>query len=112
MKAFSGAKAHHLFVSRPVGVGAAGGAMATPDFVRSVNPISIRGGRLCPPNNTGTPGFSDLPAALHTRFKSLEVKHNLILPVVPRIALNSKLEKTLTKPKLYCPLVPRSSTST
>ena len=22
------------------------------------------GGRLCPPNNTGTPGFSDLPMAL------------------------------------------------
>ena len=26
--------------------------------------ISIRGGRLCPPNNTGTPDFLDLPAAL------------------------------------------------
>ena len=44
--------------------GDAGGAMAPPDFVRSVNPISIRGGRLCPPNNTDTPGFSDLPMAL------------------------------------------------
>ena len=31
----------------------------------SVNPISTKGGRLCPPNNTGTPGFSDLPMALH-----------------------------------------------
>ena len=41
-----------------------GGAMATPDFGRSVNPISHQGGRLCPPNNTGTPGFSDLPTAL------------------------------------------------
>ena len=28
------------------------------------NPISTRGVRLCPPNNTGTPGFSDLPTAL------------------------------------------------
>ena len=26
--------------------------------------ISTKGGRLCPPNNTGTPGFSDLPTAL------------------------------------------------
>ena len=37
--------------------------------LRPVNPISTKGeggggGRLCPPNNTGTPGFSDLPAAL------------------------------------------------
>ena len=36
-----------------------------PDFGRSVNPISTKGGgRLCPPSNTGTPGFSDLPTAL------------------------------------------------
>ena len=35
------------------------------DFGISVNPISTRvGGRLCPPNDTGIPGFSDLPAAL------------------------------------------------
>jgi hypothetical protein len=26
--------------------------------------LSYPGGRLCPPNNTGTPGFSDLPTAL------------------------------------------------
>ena len=32
---------------------------------KSVNPISTRGGgRLCPPNNSGTLGFSDLPTAL------------------------------------------------
>ena len=24
-----------------------------------------KGGRLCPPNSTGTPGFSDLPTALN-----------------------------------------------
>ena len=40
------------------------GCQAPPDFGRSVNPISTKGGRLCPPNNTGTPGFSDLPTAL------------------------------------------------
>ena len=45
--------------------GGAGGAMAPPDFGRSVNPISTKGGRLCPSNNAGTPGFSDLPTALY-----------------------------------------------
>ena len=34
------------------------------DFGRSVNPISTKVGRLCPPNNTGTPGFSNLLMAL------------------------------------------------
>ena len=37
---------------RPVVPGGAGGAMAPPDMGRSVNPISTKGGRLCPPNNT------------------------------------------------------------
>ena len=38
-------------VNRPVISGCAGCAMAHPDFGRSVNPISTRGGdRLCPPN--------------------------------------------------------------
>jgi hypothetical protein len=36
--------------SRPVVPGCAGCAMAHPDFVRSVNPISTRGNGLCPPN--------------------------------------------------------------
>ena len=49
---------------RPVVPGCAGGAMAPPNFGRSVNPILIKGGRLCPPNNTGTRKFSDLPTAL------------------------------------------------
>ena len=40
--------------------------MTPPDFGRSVNPISTKRGRLCPPNNTGTPGFSDLPTALRS----------------------------------------------
>ena len=48
---------------RSVVPGDAGGAMAPSDF-RSVNHISTRGGRLCPPNNTGTPGLSGLPTAL------------------------------------------------
>ena len=33
---------------RDVVLGGAGGAMAHPDFSRSVNPISTRRGRLCP----------------------------------------------------------------
>ena len=33
------------------------GAMAPPDFGRLVNPISTKGGRLCPSNSTGTPDF-------------------------------------------------------
>ena len=45
---------------RPVVPGGAG----APDFEKSVNPISTKGGILCPPNNTGTTGFSDLPTAL------------------------------------------------
>ena len=38
------------FYYRPVVPGCAGCAMAHPDFGRSVNPISTRGDRLCPPN--------------------------------------------------------------
>ena len=41
------------------------GVPAPPDFGRSVNPISTKGGRLCPPNITGNPRFSDLPTALY-----------------------------------------------
>ena len=50
------------FTCRPVVPGC---AMAHPNFGRSVNPISTRGDRLCPPNyTTATPGFSNLPTAL------------------------------------------------
>ena len=55
-----------VLVLRPVVSGGAGGAMAPPDFGRSVNPISTKGDRLCPPNITGTPRFFDLPTALYT----------------------------------------------
>ena len=49
---------------RPVVPGGSRGAMAPPEFGRWVNPFSTRGRRLCSPNDTGTPGFSDLPTAL------------------------------------------------
>ena len=42
----------------------AGGAMASPDVGRSVNPISIKGTDYAQLTTTGTPGFSDLPTAL------------------------------------------------
>ena len=45
---------------KPIIPGGAGGAMVPPHFSRS---NSTKGGRLCPPNNNGTPGFSDLPTA-------------------------------------------------
>ena len=38
------------FIGRGVVPGGAEGAMAPPDFSRSVNPISTRSGRLCPPH--------------------------------------------------------------
>ena len=50
------------------------GAMAPPDFGRSVNPISTRGGRLCPPNNTGILRFSDLPTALYCWCAALNLR--------------------------------------
>ena len=54
----------HWHELRPVVPGGAGSAMAPQDFGRSVHPISTKGGRLCPPNIAGTPGFPDLPTAL------------------------------------------------
>ena len=56
---------------RPVIHGGAGGAMAPPDFGRSVNPISISGDRLCPPNYYWHPWMyrpSDGPAVLSVVF--------------------------------------------
>ena len=46
-----------LFTIRPVVPEGAGLAMAPPDFGRSVNPISTKGGRLCPPSNTSNPDY-------------------------------------------------------
>ena len=43
-----------------------GGAMAPPVFGRSVNPISTRGADYAHHITAGTPGFSDLPTALHS----------------------------------------------
>ena len=48
--------------------GGAGDALAPLDFDRFINPISIKRGILCPPNNTGTSGFSDLLTVLKYQF--------------------------------------------
>jgi hypothetical protein len=44
-------------------MGGARGAMASPDFGRSVNPISTRVGIICPPNSNATPGFLNLTSS-------------------------------------------------
>ena len=59
------AKAKVISEFRGVVAGSASAGGATPDFGRSVNPRYLnQGGRLCPPNNTGTLEFTDLPTAL------------------------------------------------
>ena len=80
-----------------------GGAMAAPDFGRSSSPISTKGGRFCPPYNTGTYGFSDLPTALNTT-RYLQKYCNLLTIIVNldplvldfQIVLPSNLFKGLT----------------
>ena len=44
---------------RPVASGGAGGACAPHFLVDQLTLSQPGGGRLCPPNNTGSPGFSD-----------------------------------------------------
>jgi hypothetical protein len=90
---------------RPVVPGGAGGAMAPPDFGRSVNPISINGDRLWPPNNTGTPGFSDLPTALDMTygpwciFKNFDIKS--IFPQITFTALFSCFSSLILKEFMF-----------
>ena len=55
-----GCMADHSKKARPVVPEGAGGAMAPPDFGRSVNLISTRGTDYAHLITTGTPGFSDL----------------------------------------------------
>ena len=43
-----GSHRHSTALYRGVVIGGAGGAMAPPDFGRSVNPISTRGGQIMP----------------------------------------------------------------
>ena len=50
---------------RPVVPGCAGCARAHPNFGRSVNPISTRGHRLCPPNYYGHTQIFNLQTSLY-----------------------------------------------
>ena len=54
--------------------GGAWGDLAPPVFVRSVNPISTRGGTLSPPSTTSPPGFLELATALllYSEFCSIQ----------------------------------------
>ena len=51
---------YSLWLARPVVSGCAGCAMAHPDFIRSVNPMSTTGNRLCQPNYYWHPQISRL----------------------------------------------------
>ena len=53
------------------------GAMAHPDFGRSINPISTRGTDYAHLITTGTPGFSDLPTALHIKESRMPAKKRI-----------------------------------
>ena len=46
--------------------GSVGGVVPGTPRCRTVDPSLTSEGRLCPPDNTGTPGFSDLPTALNS----------------------------------------------
>ena len=54
----NGSHWHSTALYRGVVIGGAGGAMAPPDFGRSVNPISTRGDRLSPSNYYWHPRIS------------------------------------------------------
>ena len=54
-----------------------------------INPISTKGGRLCPQNDTGTPGFSDLPTALFLFINSNVCLFLFRLPVALSLVLES-----------------------
>ena len=89
---------------KPCGVGpwGAGNAWASPDFGRSVNPISTRRDILCPPNNTGTPGFSDLPMGgiykeIQNQTKQLNSLQHLVLDLKNSQSSKQNAEKVETE---------------
>ena len=75
----------------------AGGAMALPDFGRSVNPISTRGDRLWPPNyywhprifrTSDSPVSSDSTTILSGSRQTVKIFGYLIYKVATRLRLN------------------------
>jgi hypothetical protein len=61
-----GSQRREIVAIRGVAPGGAGGAMAPPDFGRSINPMYLYQGRTVYTHliDTGTPEFLDLPTAL------------------------------------------------
>ena len=57
--------------ARPVASGGAGGAIVSPVFGQTVNPISTRGADYAHHSTTSPPGFSDIATALSERPKPL-----------------------------------------
>ena len=68
---------------RAVVSGGAGGALASPEFGNSVNPIPTRGAHYAHPITASTPGFQNLTTALHYKI-NFKVQ-TLCFEVVPRI---------------------------
>ena len=60
---------HFQVTLRAVASGGAGGAQASPVFVRTVNPISTRGAEYVHHSTTSPPGFSNLATALTLVFR-------------------------------------------
>ena len=72
--------------------GLAGCAVAHPDFGRSANPISARGTDYARLITTGTPGFSDLPTALHGRNHGLRTpREDIAFTARPKIHSHSQI---------------------
>ena len=69
---------------RPVVPGGAGGAMAPPDFDKSVNPISTRGADYAPASLLAPPDFQ-------TFLRPCEAVHNF--PLLPPAKLRKKKRK-------------------
>jgi len=84
--------------ARGVVPGGAGGAMAHPDFGRSVNPISTRGADYAHLITTGTPGFSDLPTALSAQETSIEI--SVITPSAPSAPSAPVTNLEITNPRM------------
>ena len=72
----------NICIGRGVVPGGAGCAIAHPDSGRSVNPISTRGDRLCPPNYYWHPWIFNLPTALLSMCNSIKMNFDCILMTV------------------------------
>ena len=88
----------YICLDRGVVPGGTEGAMAPPDFDRSVNPISIRGADYPHHITTGPLGFSDLPTALEEEETSDEDEPEMepIKVANSRTSLKKKSKKNMS----------------